>query len=69
MTDMTPQTPHKGPTRVDKHNQLVDNEIKKVLDDLEIVSSHSTIILVELCLLLLKDFRTVASRHGMLINM
>lgn len=39
MTDMTPQTQHKGPTRVDKHNQLVDNEIKKVLDDLEIVSS------------------------------
>jgi DNA-directed RNA polymerase subunit H (RpoH/RPB5) len=39
MSDLTPQTPQKGPTRVDKHNALVDSEVKKVLDDLEIVSS------------------------------
>ena len=39
MSDMTPQTPQKGPSRIEKHNNLVDDEVKKILTDLEMVSS------------------------------
>lgn len=39
MTDMTPQTQKQGPTRVEKTNSIVDVEAKKILDEVEILSS------------------------------
>jgi hypothetical protein len=39
MTDMTPRTRDVAPTRVDKINSQVDDEIHKILKDLDIVAS------------------------------
>ena len=39
MTDMTPRTRETGPTRIEKINTQVDDEISKILKDLDIVAS------------------------------
>ena len=39
MTDMTPRTRDTWPTRIEKINTQVDDEISKILKDLDIVAS------------------------------